>query len=740
MKANLKGLDFQKLMIEHGEKFGLGLVAVISLVVVMMMSRWGTYDKTTPEELVKRAAAEAQNLQQSRWPEEKRQEFAQNDNIVQNSQMMLADLDVDQLGVGYGPGKDLIFKPNRRREPIDEPEWLIVEEPIADPVRVFIETTPTLMSEDGLDPLAAANGTANQPAGDEPVIRRKNRGGLAGLPMPMGDAGFGAGGGHGAAEALPMTLPMPMAAGGHGADAGLGSDMGPGAGMGGGMASSLSGEGVRFVAVRGVFPFRRQLQNIIDALNDRERVPSPPSSLLEVLDFEIERQTAQAGADPWAGPWEKLALEHSVEVLKKAAEFEEIVDPGITTPRITSPLPMRLMGVWGEEVSHPRVRNFHMTPEGKELAKLIDAKAAELAEQREQMAQGQSQELEPGGFADIAYNLQQGRQQMAGMDSSMLMQQMMSGMDMDQTVMQQMSGQIKKQLDVSLSAAGQLLLFRYLDFTVEPGNAYRYRVRVKLANPNHPDRTGRTDETRTPTVSQGTIRWTNWSQPTPPVHVEHDAQYYLTRVKGPTGPRDAGAVVDIFQWLPESGTTAKGTLELTLGQFVGGTAKTKLVKPEISVETTDVEFSTKDVLIDLSDGSEKVDPGEFADLGVNSRTLELVDEAVVLNEYGELEELDPLKGAGSRTRIEKWVADVQDAFKDFEQKAGAGAGGDPMGDGEMMDDTFQQMMMEGYGLMEGGDPMGMGDGGNTRSRRGAASSRGSLKRRSSRGGGGTDYD
>ena len=35
-----------------------------------------------------------------------------------------------------------------------------------------------------------------------------------------------------------------------------------------------------------------------------------------------------------------------------------------------------------------------------------------------------------------------------------------------------------------LTAVGRLYLFRFLDFQVEPGMAYRYRVKMVLRNPN----------------------------------------------------------------------------------------------------------------------------------------------------------------------------------------------------------------------------------------------------------------
>ena len=57
------------------------------------------------------------------------------------------------------------------------------------------------------------------------------------------------------------------------------------------------------------------------------------------------------------------------------------------------------------------------------------------------------------------------------------------------------------------------LLFRYLDFDIEPGTYYRYRVRLKIANPLYDS------QTTNPFLSAGETRATPWSRPSPSVFV-----------------------------------------------------------------------------------------------------------------------------------------------------------------------------------------------------------------------------
>ncbi len=63
----------------------------------------------------------------------------------------------------------------------------------------------------------------------------------------------------------------------------------------------------------------------------------------------------------------------------------------------------------------------------------------------------------------------------------------------------------------------EMLLFRFLDFSVAPGNAYRYRLRLKLQNPNF-----KRDPAELLDVStrEGRFRFTPWSDPSTPAVVQ----------------------------------------------------------------------------------------------------------------------------------------------------------------------------------------------------------------------------
>ncbi len=57
------------------------------------------------------------------------------------------------------------------------------------------------------------------------------------------------------------------------------------------------------------------------------------------------------------------------------------------------------------------------------------------------------------------------------------------------------------------------LLFRFLDFSVQPGHVYRYRVKLIVKNPNFQK------ESAGPFLMRGATREASWSQPSPAVSV-----------------------------------------------------------------------------------------------------------------------------------------------------------------------------------------------------------------------------
>ena len=93
---------------------------------------------------------------------------------------------------------------------------------------------------------------------------------------------------------------------------------------------------------------------------------------------------------------------------------------------------------------------------------------------------------------------------------------------------------------VGANAAGTLMLFRYLDFDVNPGEAYRYRVKLEFANPNY---LVSTDQVKEASVAENETRTTAWSEPSAPVVVKADTNTFLADIEpgspyltGATGP------------------------------------------------------------------------------------------------------------------------------------------------------------------------------------------------------------
>jgi hypothetical protein len=182
---------------------------------------------------------------------------------------------------------------------------------------------------------------------------------------------------------------------------------------------------------------------------------------------------------------------------------------------------------------------------------------------------------------------------------------------------------------------GRLLLFRYLDFEARPGNSYRYRVRLVLYNP-FTER--KPEEVVSPEVAEGVLRKTEWSEPTAPTILPEDADYFVDKVD--TSQRNIpNTVLNLFQWSTDSGTTVNAPVKTLVGQYVGGTEKTDVLRPvPETFEKEAFPFSTEDVLVDV-DPRPVFDRSSQTDLQIPSNAKDVLgmsDQALVMNRFGEL--------------------------------------------------------------------------------------------------------
>ncbi len=554
-------------------------------------------------------------------------------------------------------------------------------------------------------------------------------------------------------------------------DSGIGGD-----GYGGGVAGGAEGRGQRFVAVRGKFPLRDQIRKVKKAANVSY---FEAEQLFQIIDFELQRKKMQEGADdPWGGDWEDVDIEVAKEVLTEAADFDaELLQGMVTDSAITMPLPMRAMGIWHDLATHPELKDFELSEEEIQLEMEMQER---LLKEHLKMQEEMPEELvEKKGFSDFVHDgrsltgsLRGGRGGLgfdddndtldggsgfgSGLGGGRGLKGRRSRFEDNDTVgygvggtfgrmydpdkflkeIEESTGDeerkqvllkyVKEQIKQS-GAGGEMLLFRYLDFDVEPGATYKYRVRLEVTNPNYGRRSS--EAAGLAHVVEGQTRKTEWSNATEPVRVPDDVDYFVDEIQT-RGSDRLYASWEIFEWDPEFGSTvANRDLEVELGEEIGGESKPYVLDPaKPRFELQDYEFQSGDIFIDaMHTGtiSLKDHPDLTLARGARRNDLRISNQALVVRSNGSLKLIDQLSRKGQLERRRQRLKYEQLAFEDIkgieaEQNRDTfadGFGGDE-GDGV---DAF------GFG---GGDEGGKGRG---RGRRG----RGRNSLRKGRGGPGS---
>ena len=581
----MKKLNIKALLIDHVEKFVFGFFALSVLGVLLGGTSWARYSKTPDE--IKRSVANvrAKIAANSVWPKEKESSFA----IVDFTEKARQLFSMPSL-VRYDFSQYLFHPLYRKNEPKREPTYESVQNLIAKAAVVPL----SVLSEEARQRLDSqpteADGTtaaAEMPAGnDEFEVRTggNNRlpGGRAGDGLPVGRmpntpggpaaAGHGApggktpGGGKAGAPASahasggnkggrPGMLGLPGLPGDTPGSLGMGMGMPGMPGMPGMMGSGMNmgptagatARGVRMIAVRGVFPVRKQIENYRNALHVTQM---EAEDLLEITDFILERQSAQAGADPWKdSKWVVVDIQSALDVLNESSDLdlEDPVPTAIRDAVITMDLPLNLLGLWKDYATHPRIKDEELSPEAMEaenkllesLAETVDGtKLGEAPPPRRKGLAAAQRDFK--GLVNQVKSDPEGRNMMDDMmkrmsqssSSSMSRAPGMSAASMPgMQGSMAMGGPMRGVSAIDrLVARKKFLLFRYFDFDVESGMAYRYRVRLKLRNPNF-ERTAEELAGADMEISKGEERETPWSNISNPDYVRSTANYFLKDVE-----------------------------------------------------------------------------------------------------------------------------------------------------------------------------------------------------------------
>ncbi|MEX1095924.1 MAG: hypothetical protein WED34_07735 [Planctomycetales bacterium] len=572
--ANLKGQDYKRLAVEHGEKILLGAV-VLLVLVVWIGTPWVPYD-ADPADLQRDAAWTRQTVAAAQWPAREEVLYATPAGALHSrAKEELAPVSTEQ----YALVNDFFWPIRPKEIRVRETEWLPVGNLLADAAQVLTlvhgQPTPEQLAE--LERIKAnprpAGALELDPFNVRPVAPR-----IGEEPLQ---------------QEVDLTIP-PV------------------------------GVSRRVVGVRGVYHLRRQLEAIAKASNLATRDVDP--ALLQIIDFELMRQTAVPGSDPWSGPWTKVDIQNAVNVLNDAYRWEEeVVDSSITDNVFTMDMPFLVFGEYGPLATHPDVLEFHLSPEGQRVQEELN-RALALEKEIEE-----ANKPPKGGFDLVKVDL-----------SSRLKDFRLGKLE---TVLDRLNEKLTaaelEKLGL-VKASGNVLLYRYFDFDVASGETYRYKVRFKVVNPNF---NKPITDVQSPQVALEQFRFTPWSDPTPPVTVPQDTEYYVTHI-APGRPGQPVATFEMFQWYEKVGTLVAARLRAEFGALIGGQVKANVAhpgppdatEPFALVQAEQVPFYTRDVLIDVIDPP-AIDESLHADLGKGAK---VVAQALVADADGELVGIDPV--------------------------------------------------------------------------------------------------
>lgn len=726
----LKGLNWKELILGHGEKAVLG-IAVLFVLTSIVSARWGTYQKR-PEEFNQAVKTQEAAFASSVFPPEQRAEFDARDPGDEVDKVLNGETgSYEYSTVWLSP----IYKPKAK---LKEPTYTPVEDLVADAGKVLLQLTPEVTQPPAGQQIAVRVDDSDDPAQPPAAVP-----GVAGPRVDGPRIAPGVTGPGGPPGADPTMTEIP----GAGTEEYASTSGYPGSGYSA-MRSNLEARGVRFVAVRGVFPHKSLVQSYKKALN--AETIQEAAQRIEFWDFELQRKVAIPGAaDPWSGNWEPVDIEVAVEILNRTDFDVDVVSDEYRDSIFTMPLPYRVTGAWDTATSfdgtrilasHPRIKRLLTEKEKAEQ----EARAAALIRAAEEAKA--IKEEQKGGFGRVQHNTRS------------LQSAMGSSSEMRESYSEYLSGMMGNEASenepgygnnynpygggapgaygrMNVVATPDLLLFRFFDFSVVPGNAYTYRVRLKLLNPNYDRDIGELED---PAYREGRFRFTPWSEPSNPTFVQDETEMFLAKVDD-----RRGVDLDVYQWMPETGTYVKGPFKkLQRGDRVAaigiedsrgnkvGQLETDVLRPvEMTFMTEEIDYVTSNTLVDFEHHT-PMNPEDHPDLELGGRRLKLaLDEALTVNQFGELVLLDSATQEARYQAIEARQKQQEELWSHLKSASGpAGPGGPSGGIEDLLGGYGSETMEEGYPGMEGGFPGMEGGGmpGRGRGRRRSALKRGGM--------------
>ena len=581
--AKLRGFDFKALLLNHGEKFGAGVIVLLGLTGLATAS-WSPSTKQ-PSNLKVVTEATRSAWQANAFTDDKKAAFAGTPDVLALAEQMQSEAEDLEKFSTRNPWHPPIHLPRERRAAIivlapTDPEsnaisMVMAEKPDAEE-EVVEEITNPKKIDDGLEP----------EVGEEV----KDIFGVAGGVAGRGLGGTGGGGGRfllgmggnrdkdDEEEAYQATG---YAAGGYGTES-----YNPYGGM------TSNDRKVRYhsgVSVRMIFPLLDQIRSVSQSLH----LPQTDPQVTQAIDFngfQIERKKAVAGTAPWSGEWESISTDEIGEILGKSLAYDlEVVNPSVTRSELTMPLPRLAAGKWTlKNASHSKLDDFKLDEEEQLLLDRYQGKLLEEAEKLKKMLPNQSRKA---GFTQFMLNgsdLNRVVDDSTGVTDDLFEEMSQGKKDSKNKSKYDNKEELKKLINKSMST-GRVLLVRFMDFTCDRGNSYIYRVRLIMNNPNfnYP-----VDELEQPDLATQEKIFSDWSEPTAPAYVPQSYRYYAQRADNLQSVK-----IGMFYENEKAGTPVMANLEVRVGSRIGGKLKMEVVDLSMSVlEAQEVEFKSPDLL------------------------------------------------------------------------------------------------------------------------------------------------
>jgi len=194
-----------------------------------------------------------------------------------------------------------------------------------------------------------------------------------------------------------------------------------------------------------------------------------------------------------------------------------------------------------------------------------------------------------------------------------------------------------KPAEGAVAKAPQFLLFRFLDFKIEPRKTYRYRVKLVLANPNFNLDKAHLDK---PEFATGETRETIWSDPSPPITIPVLESYFGGGVLPVSGDFEPAVNVGVKKWYPPLASDIYYEFEKKYRGTVLNDAAAKVaytIPGDKKGDKKDASVETDALLADFSwEKKESQLRGPAASGGIDAKACNRPSEILVCTPRGEM--------------------------------------------------------------------------------------------------------